>query len=47
MLGDRVMRKYLLLTLLTTAVLFSGCATAAKTSGSGERGGSGSGASGY
>lgn len=41
------MRKYLLLTLLTIAVLFSGCASDEKTSGSGERGSSGSGASGY
>jgi len=41
------MRKYLLLALLTFAMLFTGCATTEKSSGSGERGSSGSGASGY
>ena len=41
------MRKYLLLTLLMMAALFTGCATTEKGSGSGERGSSGSGASGY
>ena len=41
------MQKYLLLTLLMIALLFTGCATTEKTSGSGDRGSSGSGASGY
>ncbi len=41
------MRKYLLLALLMVAMLFTGCATTEKSSGSGERGTSGSGASGY
>ena len=41
------MRKYLLLTLLMISVLFTGCATTEKGSGSSESGRSGSGASGY
>jgi uncharacterized protein YceK len=40
------MRKYLLLTLLMMAVLFTGCATTEKSSGSGE-GKSTGGAGGY
>ncbi len=41
------MRKYLLLTLLMMAVLFTGCATTEKSSGSGEQGKSTGGAGGY
>ena len=41
------MRKYLLLALLAFAVLFTGCATTEKSSGSGEQGRPAGGASGY
>jgi predicted small secreted protein len=41
------MRKYLALAFLTIAVLFTGCATTEKSSGSGEQGKSTGGAGGY
>jgi len=47
MMGDKVMRKYLLLTLVTIAVLFAGCATTEKQSESGEPSAPRGGASGY
>ena len=41
------MRKYLALAFLTITVLFAGCATTEKSSGSGEQGKSTGGAGGY